>query len=245
MGEPKAFASLSSGLLARKGAARPAMRPQGFGQVGAGLEDLGWNDMGFEPPKPANGEADADHDAFGAEIMPHPVRNPLAGLTPVGSPVHDQQAEIAGRLADCTDEGEDYDDTAELYEPGEDDPNPFARVEEPADDEVVEAAVVAPFAVVTPVFEPAPVVEQVAAPAPVAAPTPRRVTRQRAAPGSKGKAAFTLRLDKDRHLKLRLACALQGSSAQQLVQAALDAYLADLPGLDDLASKAPAKRAAN
>ena len=55
MGEPKAFASLSSGLLARKGAARPAMRPQGFGgQVGAGLEDLGWNDMGFEPPKPAH-----------------------------------------------------------------------------------------------------------------------------------------------------------------------------------------------
>ena len=47
MGEPKAFASLSSGLLARKGAARP-MRPQGFGQVGSGLEDLGWNDMGFE-----------------------------------------------------------------------------------------------------------------------------------------------------------------------------------------------------
>ena len=34
--EPKPFASLSSGLLARKGAARPAMRPQGFGQGGAG-----------------------------------------------------------------------------------------------------------------------------------------------------------------------------------------------------------------
>ena len=49
--EAKPFASLSSGLLARKGAARPAMRPQGFGQVGNGLEDLGWNDMGFEPPK--------------------------------------------------------------------------------------------------------------------------------------------------------------------------------------------------
>jgi len=49
--EPKPFASLSSGLLARKGAARPAMRPQGFGQGAAGLEDLGWNDMGFEPPK--------------------------------------------------------------------------------------------------------------------------------------------------------------------------------------------------
>ena len=57
--EPKAFASLSSGLLARKGAARPAMRPQGFGQMGSGLEDLGWNDMGFEAPKPSDGEPDA------------------------------------------------------------------------------------------------------------------------------------------------------------------------------------------
>ena len=45
--EAKPFASLSSGLLARKGAARPAMRPQGFGQVGNGLEDLGWDDMGL------------------------------------------------------------------------------------------------------------------------------------------------------------------------------------------------------
>ena len=51
--EPKPFASLSSGLLARKGGARPAMRPQGFGQIGGNLEDLGWNDMGFEAPKPA------------------------------------------------------------------------------------------------------------------------------------------------------------------------------------------------
>ena len=55
--EAKPFASLSSGLLARKGAARPAMRPQGFGQVGSGLEDLGWNDMGFEPPKAAEARA--------------------------------------------------------------------------------------------------------------------------------------------------------------------------------------------
>ena len=53
--EPKPFASLSSGLLARKGAARPAMRPQGFGgQIGGGLEDLGWDDMGFDPPKPTD-----------------------------------------------------------------------------------------------------------------------------------------------------------------------------------------------
>ena len=30
MSEAKPFASLSSGLLARKGTAKPAMRPQGF-----------------------------------------------------------------------------------------------------------------------------------------------------------------------------------------------------------------------
>ena len=53
MSEAKTFASLSSGLLARKGAAKPAMRPQGFGQTGAGLDDLGWNDMGYSAPQPA------------------------------------------------------------------------------------------------------------------------------------------------------------------------------------------------
>ena len=70
--EPKPFASLSSGLLARKGAARPAMRPQGFGQGGGSLEDLGWNDMGFEPPKAAELPRDATHDAFGDDVVEHP-----------------------------------------------------------------------------------------------------------------------------------------------------------------------------
>src|SRR5919199_3384222 len=46
MVDAKPFASLSSGLLARKGGAKPAMRPQGFGSFGGSLEDLGWNDMG-------------------------------------------------------------------------------------------------------------------------------------------------------------------------------------------------------
>ena len=100
MSEPKPFASLSSGLLARKGAARPAMKPQGFGQMGGGnLEDLGWNDMGFEPPKPAAVPIrDADHDAFGEEIDEQARVHPT-GLTPVQSPVHSQQSEIADRLA--------------------------------------------------------------------------------------------------------------------------------------------------
>ena len=65
-------------LLARKGAARPAMRPQGFGQAAAGLEDLGWNDMGFEPPKPAATPLrDGTHDAFGEELEQQAVRNPV------------------------------------------------------------------------------------------------------------------------------------------------------------------------
>src|SRR3954465_12732625 len=45
---PKPMASLSSGLLARKGHARPAMRPQGFVGLNPATaqDDLGWNDMG-------------------------------------------------------------------------------------------------------------------------------------------------------------------------------------------------------
>ena len=235
MGEPKAFASLSSGLLARKGSARPAMRPQGFGQSGSGLEDLGWDDMGFEPPKPADGVADESHDAFGAEIQPLPLRNPLAALTPVGSPVHDQQAEIADRLADCSDEGEDDDDTAELFEA---DQEPLvaalSEVQPEVDDDPVET-MVAEAAV------PAPAPARIARP--VAAPTPRRASVTRSAPGSKDKAAFTLRLEKQRHLKLRLACAVSGRSAQQIVTEALDAFLGSMPELDSMAEKAPlAKR---
>ena len=52
MSEPKSFASLGPTLLARKGGARPAMRPQFGAQLGVKQyasddhEDLGWNDMG-------------------------------------------------------------------------------------------------------------------------------------------------------------------------------------------------------
>ena len=53
MGEPKPLASLSAGLLARKGGARPAMRRQPLGSGPAplntgGYDDLGWNDMGYD-----------------------------------------------------------------------------------------------------------------------------------------------------------------------------------------------------
>ena len=49
------------------------------------------------------------------------------------------------------------------------------------------------------------------------------------------RAAFTLRLDAERHLKLRLAATMQGISAQALVTEALDALLAGVADLDTLA----------
>jgi hypothetical protein len=72
-------------------------------------------------------------------------------------------------------------------------------------------------------------------------PKPRRVPTVRAAPGSKAKAAFTLRLDRNRHLRLRLACAVNGRSAQQIVTDALDAMLTEMPELDAMAEKAKRK----
>jgi hypothetical protein len=184
-------------------------------------------------------------------------------LTPVASPVHDQQAEIADRFADYTEESSDeeyVDETAELYDPEADEALAVAaaEVEEQEEEALVldapllsvkpsrvivpanetEAAQV-PVAA-TPVAAPAPV-----APAPVAAvrnPAPRQ-PRQRAAAGSKAKAAFTLRLDAARHLKLRLACAVSGRSAQQLVTEALDQLLDAMPDVQAMADRAPDKRA--
>jgi hypothetical protein len=209
--EPKPIASLSSGLLARKGAARPAMRPQGFGQVSGNLEDLGWNDMGFEPPKPATAPRDETHDGFGEEIDEYPRVVHPTGLSPVASPVHNQQAEIEDRLS-VDDGDEESDETAEPY------------VSEAQLGSLPDVAPVAVRAAVS---------------------APKRAPRFRAAPGSKAKAAFTLRLDHQRHLKLRLACAVGGRSAQQIVTDALDQLLAAMPELDTLADKAKRRGQSN
>ena len=142
MNEPKPFASLTAGLLARKGAAKPAMRPQMY----HAQDDLGWNDLG-EPP------------ATKPTAAPHGAVVPIAfsqSVTeePSVPPVVAQLAALAQAFAD-------NDVTA----------------------------------------------------------------RPRAAPGSKGKSAFTLRLDGDRHLKLRLMGAHRHRSAQSLVTEALDRFL--------------------
>lgn len=268
MSEPKPFASLSSGLLARKGAARPAMRPQGFTSPNSGLEDLGWNDMGNEAAHDHGGltplaprAPDSDE-----QVVEHPRAPHSIGLTPVMSPVHEQQAELADRFAESEEFDEDYDETAEPYEAeggsagfngfdrDEDvegdvpepefrvqfkggkmplnlgpDPNEAVQAFEPAESEQEEDVLELVEAVEPVAKVPEPAFEPVA----VEPPAPR----VEPAVAGKSKAAFTLRLDPQRHLKLRLACAVCGSSAQQLVTDALDRLLASMPDLDDMAYK--------
>jgi hypothetical protein len=184
MRDNKAFASLSSGLLARKGQARPAMRPQGFGLSTGNLEDLGWNDMGVDAgPRPASPRLPTSL-AGPAASAPIPVEVPV---------VVRQQEEIAREFA----------------EPVEPEMVAEARIEPAPKARKAKKPVVAPKAV-----------------APVAAGR---------------KAAFTLRLDAERHLRLRLACAVQNRSAQMLVTDALDQLLEALPDVARLAASLPAK----
>jgi hypothetical protein len=67
---------------------------------------------------------------------------------------------------------------------------------------------------------------------------PERLAAKRDSALKRGKrAAFTLRLDAERHLKLRLAATIMGDSAQQIVTDALDRALAKIKDLDALAAK--------
>jgi hypothetical protein len=170
MNEPKPFASLSSTLLARKGHAKPAMRPQGFAGFGISpsqsFDDLGWNDMGTEP-RP--------------ELVVTEAKPATADIVPI--------------LA----EAPRIDETAVVETPA------VVRQQE----------------------------ELVRELTPIALEAVRKI---RAAPGSKGKAAFTLRLDPERHLKLRLICAVTHRSAQHVVIEALDNYLSTQSALAALAT---------
>ena len=70
-------------------------------------------------------------------------------------------------------------------------------------------------------------------PGPIAKPVKKRESALK-----RGKrAAFTLRLDHERHLKLRLAATMKETSAQELVTKALDALLADMSELEILAAQ--------
>lgn len=191
MGEPKPLASLSAGLLARKGAARPAMRRQPLGSgpapvVGApGYDDLGWNDMGYD--------VDPERTTEAARMV---------DLKPL----------LAGSV----------------LAPGAD--------TEPAPEQVPEQADVPEV-----VRQQEALLDRVAAAAREAEPAPAPKAK---APGTRArdKAAFTLRLDADRHLRLRLASAVTNRSAQVILTELLDDYLTALPEIDAMASRLPAAR---
>jgi hypothetical protein len=190
MSEQGSFASLGPTLLARKGGAKPAMRPQlaPLNGMGGGaqaaqalaldsdeeLEDLGWNDMGHEhgddhsqsaqifalTPAPANAEAEAE-----ARVVDAIARAEMAAT--LGEPsVLKQRREVIATIG--------------------------ANGREPSRRKVSDLG---------------------------------------------HRAAFTLRLDAKRHLKLRLASTVKNRSAQQLVTQALDKFLADIPEIEALAAQ--------
>lgn len=72
----------------------------------------------------------------------------------------------------------------------------------------------------------------------IAAPANTTAVRKSALKQGK-RAAFTLRLDAERHLKLRLASTIKGQSAQQIVTDALDSLLNEIKELDALAAQMP------
>lgn len=190
------FASLGPTLLARKGGAKPAMRPQLAPLPEMvepeQLEDLGWNDMGQD-------DDDASQD--GANIVSiSPAAAPDAEAkadNDVESPlVHRQQRDLADRiLADAV--------TGSVRE------------------ETIEESLV----------------EQAPAKAPVKLKPAKPKAKARKSAANARRAAFTLRLDTERHLKLRLAATMQGVSAQSLVTQALDSMLSEIEDLDALAQK--------
>jgi len=72
----------------------------------------------------------------------------------------------------------------------------------------------------------------------IAAPANTTAVRKSALKQGK-RAAFTLRLDAERDLKLRLASTIKGQSAQQIVTDALDSLLNEIKELDALAAQMP------
>lgn len=200
--DARSYASLSSGLLARKGAAKPAMRPQGYGQS-HGFEDLGWNDMGSAPPPPEEI----------VEELPEHVPSSISALTP------------APKLPRGDDAAEEPEVVAQQRAIAES----FPPEADAGDEESVEEA-------------PPPAEVPLTKPRAHVVPMPRRpVAKAKAVAGRK--AAFTLRLDGERHLRLRLATAVTGQSAQQIVTSALDALLESIPEVEALAERAVSAKA--
>ena len=301
MNEPKPVASLGPTLLARKGGAKPAMRPQLAAPMGGGaqaaralaqdfdaLEDLGWNDMGEDDapadrsaevlqltPAPHNAEAEAETDAGSPKALVRSIHEELAEAEAKAKVEDEDEDEAeteaeAEAEADAEAEAEDEPE-AEAEDEDEDEDEDEAEAETEPDtasllprlrsvrDEPSEAAEAAALTEVpasplstkprvrsiheelaemlekgesTPLAKKTKPEPKLAKPAPVAAPPPVIEALDESA---SRRAAFTLRLDAKRHLKLRLASTVRNRSAQQLVTEALDRFLRDIPEVELLA----------
>lgn len=204
MTSSRAFASLSSALLARKGGARPAMRSALHDPAHDSAEaprhdplsDLGWNDMGFDvtPASAQPAPAPADITAPLAVVVFEPTQDPL--------PEAAAPAQLPAQLL----------------------------ASKPAPAEVVPLLREAPAA--------SPNRSGAVRPASLDEIGTRAIARRTRT------AAFTLRLDPDRHYRLRVACALQARSAQSLVTEAVDRFLDQQPDLNPLAAVGGAQRIA-
>lgn len=256
MGEPKPLASLSAGLLARKGGARPAMRRQPLGSGpapmmnSAGYDDLGWNDMGYDVDPAHSDEATRvdlkpllpgsmlSHDGPGqdAEAQEGGLQQPAAPETTAAAPDDVPTMES--------------DEAAPAEAPQSAGANGFGSMADALAARAARSASPDIFA-----GEPPEVVRQqksltdrmaavarkVEAPE---APAPKTSDTRGGGGGrrerARDKAAFTLRLDAERHLRLRLASAITNRSAQTILTELLDDYLASLPEIDAMASRLPA-----
>lgn len=165
MSEPRDFASLSPRLLARKGGARPAMRPQDTSRFTAAgipidstrVDDLGWNDFG------------------------HGYRSEPAASSPMA-----QAARVPGAVQPKAVPANGAN--------GHDVPEVLRQLEQ------------------------------------IASSITRAVPSARAMPEGR-RAAFTLRLDAERHFRLKMAGIVFNRSAQVIVTEALDKYLSEMPEL--------------
>lgn len=216
MGEPKPLASLSAGLLARKGGARPAMRRQPLGSgpmpIGQGYDDLGWNDMGYDVDPDQNAAESARmvdlKPLFAGSVLEH---NAAAEHAVDAAPGHALTPDAGPDLADAL---------ADSYQP-----------------EAVEVPQI--------VLQQESLIDRVAAVARKVEARPEPKARKERAPRAqraREKAAFTLRLDAERHLRLRLASAVTNRSSQVILTDLLDEYLSSLPEIDAMASRLPAAR---
>lgn len=260
MSEAKPFASLSSGLLARKGAAKPAMRRPNFNMEPdnfssnfseEGQDDLGWNDMGYDVNPDISQEAPVEKPLF----------NPLAKAIETPKPeVKQQQERIAAQLQASNSFDDPAENESDRYDASDKEPialhpNTYISRGEPQSEAQLktdsDAKPVSPLLVKKAQGEASqPTVLRdnssetsaaallVKSPAKLLAKSPVKAKRTAAKAGTaKSKAAFTLRLDRERHLKLRLACAINNISAQKFVTEALDKKLSEMEQINMLSDQ--------